>query len=98
MAVTINVRWADDTKQLAANLREGTDAITATKASVDKLVQSLGGDKLITAAHRMVAAIGEIGGAEKLTNAERERTNALLDKAIQKDAALGKDAPSAMKA
>jgi hypothetical protein len=98
MSVNIVVKWADDTKQLAANLKEGTDAITATKASVDKLVQSLGGDKLITAAHRMVAAIGEVGGAEKLTNAERERTNALLDKAIQKYTALGKEAPAAMRA
>lgn len=98
MSVNIVVKWADNTKDLAANLKACTDAITATKASVDKLVQSLGGDKLITAAHRMVAAIGEIGGAEKLTNAERDRTNALLDKAIQKYTALGKEAPAAMKA
>jgi hypothetical protein len=98
MSVNIVVKWADNTKDLAANLKQGTDAITATKASVDKLVQSLGGDKLITAAHRMVAAIGEIGGAEKLTNAERDRTNALLDKAIQKYTALGKEAPEAMRA
>ncbi len=98
MAVDIKVRWADNTPELVKNLKQGTGEIEATRASVDKLAQSLGGDKLITAAHRMVAAIGEIGGAEKLTNAERDRTNALLDKAIQKYAALGKEAPAAMKA
>jgi len=98
MSVNIAVKWADNTKDLKAALQEGTDAIYATKAATDKLVQAFSGDKLIEAAHRMVAAIGEVGGAEKLTNAERDRTNALLDKAIQKYAALGKEAPSAMRA
>jgi hypothetical protein len=96
MAVKIDIKWADNTADLTKALREGTDAIVATRAGVDKLVQSFSGDKLIAAANRMVAAISEIGGAEKLTNAERDRTNALLDKAIQKYTALGKDAPSAM--
>jgi hypothetical protein len=98
MAVKIDIKWADNTADLTKALREGTDAIVATKAGADKLVQSFSGDKLIAAAHRMVAAINEVGGAEKLTNAERDRTNALLDKAIQKYTALGQEAPTAMKA
>src|SRR5580765_1460410 len=96
-AVKIDIKWADNTADLAKHLKEGTDAIVATKAGADKLVQSFNGDKLIAAAHRMVAAINEVGGAEKLTNAERDRTNALLDKALQKYAALGKTAPEAMR-
>jgi hypothetical protein len=94
---TINVRWADNTKDLAANLKEGLNQIEATKAAADRMVASLKGDKLIAAAHTFVAAVKELGGADKLTNAERERGNALLTKAIEKYRVLGQVAPAALK-
>ncbi len=91
------VRWADNTGELTRNLKEGLNQIEATRASAEKLVQSLSGDKLIASAHRMVAAITEIGGATKLTAGEQERANALLTKAIEKYESLGKQAPDAMR-
>jgi len=94
---TIPIRWADNTDQLRANLKEGLNQIEATKAAADRMTQSLGGSKLMAAAHNFAAAVQQIGGVEKLTNAERERGNALLDKAIEKYRVLGQTAPKALR-
>jgi hypothetical protein len=94
---TIPIRWADNTNQLRANLRQGLDQIEATKAAADRMTQSLGGGKLIAAAHNFAAAVQQIGGVERLTNAERERGNALLDKAIEKYRVLGQTAPKSLR-
>lgn len=93
---TINIRWSDNTAELTKHLKEGTGQIEATKAAVDKMVQSLSGDKLLAAAHKYTAAVNQIGGAEKLTSAEKARINDLLTKAIEKYTALGRVAPKAM--
>lgn len=94
---TIPIRWSDNTKELAANLKQGLNQIEATKASAEKMARALGGDNLIRAAHSYVAAVQQVGGANRLTAAEQERVNALLQKALDKYAALGKTAPQAMK-
>lgn len=94
--MNINIRWSDNTKELAAHLREGTGQIEATRASVEKMVNSLSGDKLITAAHKYTAAVEQMGGVEKLNANEKERINALVTKAIEKYELLGKTAPEAM--
>lgn len=94
---TINIRWADNTKQLAQNLKEGLNQIESTKAAAEKMAQALGGQNLIRAAHNYVAAVQQLGGAQKLTASEQARVNETLTKAIEKYKALGKDAPAAMR-
>lgn len=96
--ITTVVRWADNTAELARNLKEGLNQIEATRASVEKLVQSLSGEKLIAAAHRSVAAISEIGGATKLTASEAERNFSLIDSAIQKMELTSQTVPESMRA
>lgn len=93
----IRIRWSDNTADLARNLKEGLNQIEATRASAEKMVQSLSGDKLIRAAHNYTAAVQQMGGAEKLTVAEKERINALLTKAIEKYTLLGRVAPEALR-
>lgn len=93
----INIRWSDNTKDLTANLKQGLNQIEATRASAEKMARSLGGENLIRAAHNYVAAVQQVGGANKLTAAEQERVNATLQKAIDKYTALGKTAPQAMR-
>ncbi len=93
---TINIRWADNTEQLRNNLKQGIDQIEATRASAEKMARALGGENLIRAANNYVAAVNQVGGANKLTAAEQERVNTVLQKAIDKYTALGKTAPSAM--
>jgi hypothetical protein len=95
---TINamIRWADNTDELKRNLAEGLDQVEALRAGADRMVKSLGGEKLLQSANNLTAAVDKIGGAAKLTEAEQARVNATLTKAIDKYEALGKTAPPAM--
>ncbi len=92
------VRWADNTADLTRNLREGVNQIEATRASVDRMVQSLNGDKLVAAAHRTVAAIQEVGGAATLTASQAQRSFGLINDAIEKLERTGKTVPESMRA
>ncbi len=93
---TINIRWADNTEQLRNNLKQGIDQIEATRASAEKMARSLGGDNLIRAANNYVAAVNQIGGANKLTADRQEQVNRVVTKAIEQYTVLGKTAPAAM--
>lgn len=90
------VRVAANIAELKRNLAEGRTQIEITTAGMQKLANSLSGEKLIQNAHNIVAAVDKIGGVTKLTEAEKARLNATLDRALQKYAAIGKDAPAAM--
>ncbi len=91
------IRIAASVAELKKNLSEGKAQIETTTASMEKLASSLRGDKLIQSAHNITAAVNEIEGATKLTDAEAARVNATLEKAIAKYQALGKEAPAAMR-
>lgn len=86
----INVRWADNTETLRANLQRGTTQLEATRSSVDKLVKAFTGENLIAAAHKWAVAIEQIGGAAKLSAAEQQRANAIFEKAAEKLQLMGK--------
>lgn len=90
------IRWADNTADLKKNLMDGVDTLDAMRSSVDRTVASLSGNGLFGAANKVAAAITEMGGATKLTGAEQQRVNVLLDKAIEKYRAMGMQAPAAM--
>lgn len=94
---TINVRWADNTKDLARNLKEGVNQIDATKSSVERLVKSLAGDNLVAAAHRWTAAISEMGGVAKIASADAERAFNTISKAIAALERQGKVVPTALR-
>jgi TP901 family phage tail tape measure protein len=91
------VRWASNTEELKRNLKDGLNQIEATRAGAEKMVQALGGDKLIAAAHKYAAAVQEMGGAAALTRAEQDRVNVVVTKALEKYQALGKEAPTALR-
>jgi hypothetical protein len=65
-----------------------TAALPAS-AAIERLVTSMSGNRLISDAHNIVAAIERIGGVTKLTAAEKERYGAVIDKAAEKIRALG---------
>ena len=95
---TINnyIKWASNTAELKAALAQGTNQIVAMKDAVDRTARSLGGEGLMRAAHNTTAAVQQLGGATKLTAAEKERINATLTKTIEKYELLGQTAPPAM--
>src|SRR6185436_4898690 len=96
MTINVNVRWADNTADLARNLREGLGQIEATRSSVDNLVKSLDGDKLVRYAHTVTAAINEVG-VSTLTAAQASRQLDVLERAMEKLSLTGKTIPDDMK-
>lgn len=87
---TIPIRWADNTKDLVANLKSGLSQIEATRASADKLARSLGGDNLVRAAHSFAAAIEKLGGVQNLTASNQARVNSVMTRAVEVLNAAGK--------
>jgi len=94
---SIVIRIAADLEDLKKKLAEGGQAIFATTAGMDKLAASLDGEKLSMRAHNIVGAVNQIGGASKLTEAEKARLNRTLTAAIEKYEVMGKVAPQAMR-
>lgn len=92
--IQTQIRWADNTAELAANLKSGLDQIEAMKSSADRLTTSLGGDGLFKAANNLVAAISQLGDTTKLTDAEQQKASATLDAAIDKYHAMGLTVPT----
>ena len=90
------IRVAADLATLKKNLAEGRNQIETTTAAMQKLASSLDGSKLEQRAHNIAAAINEVGGATKLTDAEAARHLRTLDAWIDKAQRLGKDVPADM--
>ncbi len=97
MSINFSVRWADNTKEFTRNLKEGLDQIEVTRASVDKLSNSLSGTNVTKSANNWAAALQKVGGEagalagiQKLTTAEIDRAIGVFDRAISKAEAMGK--------
>ena len=91
------VRIVTELEEFKRNLAEGRNQIETTTAAMQKMATSFSGDKLIQHAHNVAAAVNQIGGASKLTEAEQARVNATVGKALEKYAVLGKEAPTALR-
>jgi hypothetical protein len=101
--LSLNVAWSDNTEALRRNLSLGLTQVSATKDAVDKLVNSLSGERQIQAADKWAQALMRLGdqgnalsGVQKLTSSEIDRANTVIDKAIAKYQALGTTAPAAL--
>ena len=92
MLIRVHASVADLKKALA----DGTATINTTTAAMKKLATSLDGNKLIQNAQNIVASVHKIGGATKLTEAEKKRLNHTLSKAVEKYRVMGRVAPKAM--
>src|SRR3990167_1374026 len=96
MSIRSNIVFADNTADLKARIASTSTEIFAMKDAVERTSRALGGDGLLKAAHQTTAAVEQLGGATKLTTAEKERINKQLTTAIEKYQALGRTAPPAM--
>jgi hypothetical protein len=88
------VRIAANLLELRRNLAEGKNQIELTTAGMEKLARSLDGSKLEQRAHNITAAINEVGGVTKLTDAEAKRHLKTLDAWIEKAKRLGQEIPA----
>lgn len=96
MAITHSIKFTASAKDALSEIEKYENKIVATAQTVDKYAASLGGGKILAQANNWVAAVDKIGGATRLTAAEQDKVNGVLDQAIQKYLALGKTAPTAM--
>ena len=64
--------------------------------AVRRLEGAMRGDRLLSSANNIAAAIQKVGGATKLSEAEQARYNVTLQKAVEKYRLLGKEAPAAL--
>ncbi|HWB15980.1 MAG TPA: hypothetical protein VG538_06185 [Vicinamibacterales bacterium] len=70
--------------------------IATTQTTLTRMSHAFDGAAIISQAGAAVKAIGDIGGASKLTAGEQQKLNGILDEAIQKYKALGTQAPPEM--
>lgn len=90
-------------KKAAAGPKLVEKSVSSLSQSVQKLtpqaermVKSLGGDRLLYQANNLTAAVQKLGGAQKLTEANQARVNKTLTEAIAQYRLLGQVAPAAM--
>lgn len=90
-----------DAPRALRELAAATTAVQKPMSSLDEHitqiqqhVSAFSGDKIIQEATQVARAVEQIGGASKLTVAEQQRVNAVVNEAIDKYAALGRSAPA----
>jgi hypothetical protein len=92
------IRVAANLDTLRANLLEGVNQIETTSTAMRQMATAYDGSRAISQAGAVMAAIQAVGGVTHLTADEQTKSNAVLDAAIQKYAALGQTAPQGMQA
>ncbi|MFH1604767.1 MAG: hypothetical protein ABIH03_12760 [Pseudomonadota bacterium] len=84
----------DAVQQAEVSLRGFETGAGKVEKSLNRMVDSFSGRKIIQDATMMVEAVERVGGASKLTESEMRRVNATVGEAVAKYAALGQSAPA----
>lgn len=92
MIVKIEASLAALKEQLAS----GQFSIQETTNKLMSLANSYSGERTVQQAHDVMAAIDAVGGVTNLTAKEQASANRIIDEAIAKYQALGREAPAAM--
>ena len=79
-----------------AHLRSFETDASRVQTRLNAVSDAFSGRKILSEATIAVKAVSEIGGATALTATEQAKVNALVNEAIAKYAALGKEAPADM--
>jgi hypothetical protein len=96
-APALSVRIVANLTELREQLAKGLDPIIATtRTHLRQMSNAFDGASVMSRAAAAVKAVGDLGGAAKLTAGEQTKLNGILDKAIEKYKALGKQAPPEM--
>lgn len=90
------VRVSANMAELRKVMQETTAEFVTTKREMASMANAFDGAKIISQGSAVVAQIHAIGGVSKLTAAEQAQANRILDAALLKYHALGKEAPPGM--
>lgn len=85
-----------DIEALKTQLASGSFAIEQTTQKMASLANSYSGARTVQQANDVVQAINAVGGVTNLTAKEQAQANRILDEAIQKYQAMGREAPAAV--
>jgi hypothetical protein len=96
MPPSLVVRIAGNAADLRKELQDTEKSIQSTSAQVQKLANSFNGDRMITHAHNVTAAIKEVG-VTTLTASQSSRNLELLERAMDKMRRTGEEIPPSMK-
>lgn len=96
MPPSLVVRVAGNLDQLKKDMKEGEATIKATSAQMEKLTKSFSGERLITHAKNVTAAIREVG-VTTLTASQSARNLDLLERAMDKMRRTSEPIPESMK-
>lgn len=96
MATDLVIRVAANLAELRTNLAEGVSQIETTRSAIVQMSNAYDGSRIISQANATVAAIQQIGGVMKLTADEQARVSSVVEAAIDKYRALGREAPAAL--
>lgn len=96
--IPLVVRVAANLDVLRANLAEGVNQIETTSRAMQQMATAYDGSRAIAQAGAVVAAIGGIQNISKLTTDEQQRALTVIDQAMAKYQALGKEVPPSMQA
>lgn len=97
MPPSLVVRVSGNLDALKKSLKEGEQAIQATSAQAQKLATSFNGDRMVTHAKNVTAAIREVG-VTTLTASQASRNLDLLERAMDKMRLTSQPIPANMKA
>jgi hypothetical protein len=90
--------WSQDFTKLGLSAQQVGSVIVNSMArsltAVDNLAKGFSGAGIAKSADEYAAAIGRIGGAERLTASEQAKVNTVVTEAIAKYRALGQEAPA----
>lgn len=84
--------------ELRKAMQEQSDIFVTTKREISAISNAFDGSKIISQAGAVASQIQAMGGVANLTAGEQARANRILDDALDKYKALGKEAPPGMQA
>lgn len=94
--ITHRIRFVASAADAREEIQKYENQIVAVSRTADAMANTLGGGRLLQAAHNWTAAVERAGGVTKLTAGEKEHLNQVLGSAIEKYDALGQAAPAAI--
>ena len=81
-------------KNVEVQLKTTADHAKNAGKDLTRMVEGFSGSKLFRDAELVAEAVGRIGGASKLTDAEQRKVNRTIEEAMAKYRALGQEAPA----
>lgn len=96
--VSLAVRVSANLDEMRAKLAQADAIIDTTSTAMKSMANAYDGTRTIANANAAMLQIEKLGGASTLTATEQAKVNRLMEEALEKYKALGREAPAGMQA